>query len=47
VARRQKGQGRHWSQETSDALAALRTLLLNDGWARYWQERQVLPLLAS
>jgi len=46
-ARRQKGQGRHWSQETSDALAALRTLLLNGGWDRYWQQRQVLPLLAS
>ncbi len=41
------GQHSHWSQETSDALAALRTLLLNGGWARYWQERQVLPLLAS
>jgi len=47
VARRQKGQGRHWSQGTSDALAALRTLLLNGGWDRYWQQRQVLPLLAS
>ncbi len=47
VARRQKGQGRHWSQETSDALAALRTLLLNGGWDRHWQQRQVLPLLAS
>jgi len=46
VARRQKGAGRHWSQETSDALAALRTLLLNGGWARYWEHRQVLPLLA-
>ncbi len=32
VARRQKGQGRHWSLTTSDALAALRTVLLNDGW---------------
>jgi len=28
VARRQKGAGRHWSQETSAALAALRTLQL-------------------
>jgi len=46
VARRQKGQGRHWSEATSDALAALRTLLLNGGWDRYWQQRQVLPLLA-
>jgi len=47
VARRQKGAGRHWSQETRDALAALRTLLLNGGWDRYWQQRQVVPLLAS
>jgi len=47
VACRQKGQGRHWSQETSDALAALRTLLLNGGWDRYWQHRDVFPLLAS
>jgi len=31
VARRQKERGMHWSQETSDALAALRTLMLN-GW---------------
>ncbi len=46
VARRQKGQGRHGSQETSDAVAALRTLLLNGGWAQYWQQRQVFPLLA-
>jgi len=28
VARRQKGRGMHWRLETSDALAALRTLLL-------------------
>ena len=47
VARRQKGRGMHWSQETSDALAALRTLMLNSGWERYWQQREVLPLLAS
>jgi hypothetical protein len=44
VARRQKHQGMHWSQPTSDALAALRTLLLNGGWDLYWQGRQVLPL---
>jgi hypothetical protein len=31
VARRQKGRGMHWSQETSDALAALRTVMLNGG----------------
>jgi len=47
VARRQKGQGRHWSQETSDALAALRTLLLNGGWNRSWQHRQVYGLRSS
>ena len=44
VARRQKHQGMHWSEHTSDALAALRTLLLNGGWDLYWQKHQVLPL---
>ncbi len=47
VARRQKGRGMHWSQEMSDALAALRTVMLNDGWERYWQQREVLPLMAT
>jgi hypothetical protein len=45
VARRQKHQGIHWSEAASDALAALRTLLLNGGWDLYWQKRQVLPLV--
>ena len=44
VARRQKHQGMHWSEQTSDALAALRTLLLNEGWDLYWLNHQVLPL---
>lgn len=44
VSHRQKKKGMHWSWETSNALAALRTLLLNGGWDLYWQERQVLPL---
>lgn len=47
VAKRQKGAGMHWSLETSDALAALRTLMLNGGWERYWCHRQVLPLVAT
>jgi hypothetical protein len=47
VARRQKRRSLQWSWETSDALAALRTLMLNGGWERYWQQRQVLPLVAS
>jgi hypothetical protein len=47
VVRRQKNRGMQWSLETSDALAALRTLMLNGGWDRYWQQREVLPLLAS
>ncbi len=47
VARRQKNRGMQWSEATSDALAALRTLILNGGWERYWQEREVLPLIAS
>jgi hypothetical protein len=47
VARRQKNRGMQWTEATSDALAALRTLLLNGGWDRYWQHREVLPLLAA
>ena len=47
VAKRQKGAGMHWSLETSDSLAALRTLMLNGGWDRYWHHRQVLPLVAT
>ena len=46
VARRQKRQGRHWSAQTSDAVAALRTLMLNEGWHAYWEHRTVLPLVA-
>lgn len=47
VARRQKHKGMHWSWATSDALAALKTLMLNHGWDLYWQKRQVLPLAAT
>ncbi|HEV2121592.1 MAG TPA: UPF0236 family protein [Chloroflexota bacterium] len=47
VARRQKNRGMQWSAATSDALAALRTLMLNGGWEQYWQQREVLPLLAA
>ena len=47
VARRQKNRGMQWSEATSDALAALRTLMLNGGWERYWQQREVLPLMAA
>jgi len=44
VARRQKHKGMHWSEETADGLAALKTLVLNKAWDLYWQERKVLPL---
>ncbi len=47
VARRQKNRGMQWSARTSDALAALRTLLLNDGWDRYWQDRNPFMLCAA
>lgn len=46
VSRRQKHKGMHWSRETADSLAALKTLLLNGGWDLYWQKRKVLPLAA-
>jgi hypothetical protein len=35
------------SQQTSAALATLRSLMLNGGWERYWQQREVLPLVAT
>lgn len=47
VAQRQKGAGMRWQETTSDALAALRTLMLNGGWDRYWLHRQVLPLVTT
>ena len=31
VAQRQKGTGMHWSEDTNDGLAALKTLMLNNG----------------
>ena len=43
----QANRGMQWSEATSDALAALRTLMLNGGWERYWLQCEVLPLLAS
>jgi len=46
VARRMKRRGMHWSLETADSLAALKTLWLNHGWDRYWGRREVLRLAA-
>jgi len=39
--------GMQWSADTSDALAALRTLLLNEGWDAYWQSYQPCYLEAA
>jgi hypothetical protein len=36
-----------WSVATADALAALRTLMLNGGWEDYWQKKHVLSLDAA
>jgi hypothetical protein len=36
-----------WAAKTSGALAALRTLQLNDGWDAYWQDRRLIPLTAA
>jgi len=47
VARRQKRRGMQWGEQTSDALAALRTLQLNAGWDPYWQERRLLRLAVA
>ena len=47
VARRQKNQGMHWSEETRVALMRLRTLRLNGAWDRYWQQQTFPSLLAA
>lgn len=47
VARRMKRRGMHWSEETADGLAALRTLWCNQGWDRYWEHGEVLRLAAG
>ena len=47
VARRQKNQGMHWSEQSADALAALKTMMLNQDWDLYWIERQVSPIAIS
>ena len=47
VARRQKNRGMQWSEATSDGLTALRTLMLNGGWDRYWVDGEVLPLVRA
>jgi hypothetical protein len=44
VVRRQKRRGMRWAAQTSAALAALRTLQLNDGWDADWRARRPLPL---
>jgi hypothetical protein len=47
VARRQKHKGMHWSEQTADGLAALKTLVLNKSWDLYWERREVLSLAAA
>ncbi len=47
VARRQKNQGMHWSEETSVSLLRLRTLRLNGDWDAYWQQGQCPSLCAA
>ncbi|GAC1456112.1 MAG: hypothetical protein PVSMB4_16410 [Ktedonobacterales bacterium] len=47
VARRQKGEGMHWSLATSSALMRLQTLRLNQEWDAYWQHRQLPSLLRA
>ena len=46
VSQRQKGNGMHWSEDMSDSLAALKTLMLNGGWDSYWKQSIVMPLAA-
>ena len=47
VVRRQKRRGMQWGARSSDALAALRTLVLHEGWDAYWHERRLIHLAAA
>jgi len=42
----QKRRGMQWSMASSDGLAALRTLLLDEGWESYWQGGHLKRLAA-
>ena len=47
VARRQKRRGMHWRLETSEALAWLQALRLNQDWDDYWQHGLLPSLVAA
>jgi len=47
VAKRQKNRGMHWSEEIADALAAMKTVMLNQAWDLYWVNGEVLPLAVN
>ena len=47
VAKRQKNRGMHWSEATADALAAMKTVMLNQAWDLYWVDQQILPLATT
>lgn len=36
VAKLQKNRGMHWSEVIADALAAMKTVMLNQAWDPYW-----------
>jgi hypothetical protein len=40
-------QGMHWSRSGADALCALRTLWLNEGWEDYWGQQRKFELLKA
>jgi len=47
VARRQKRRGMQWGEPTSDALAALRTLALNEGRDTDGHNQQPFSVIAA
>ncbi|WP_299411975.1 hypothetical protein, partial [Acaryochloris sp. IP29b_bin.148] len=42
-----KERGMHWSEATADALAAMKTIMLNQAWDLYWVDQQILPLATT
>jgi len=47
VTWRQNRRGMQWGEQTSNGLATLRTVALNEGEEEHWQQRQLIALHAA
>ncbi|NJK42168.1 MAG: hypothetical protein HC934_14120 [Acaryochloridaceae cyanobacterium SU_2_1] len=47
VVKGQKNKGVNCSEATADALAAMKTVMLNQAWDLFWVDQQILPLATN